>query len=275
MVLIKSGLNHKGEVCEFFMEENLVKNAEPVKKVVQTKDFDFVTIIAGIPGAGKTNFSITLAKFFDPDFNIDKICFTADDFISVTNQCPKHSAVILDESFASLNTKVGMSTDFLRIINHLQLLRQKNLFIILNLPNFFDLHKGISLYRSSWLFVVYSESFGLRGTFSAYDRDSKRILFVKGSKYMDYNCVRPNFRGRFTRQKAIDDEEYEKRKREHLEQQNQMDSFRGSKLQTQRDALLYYMKNDLNVHVDKLIEITGLGQRTIYKALENHAKQLK
>ena len=275
MVMIKSGLDYKGEPCEFFMEENLVKNAEPVKKVVQTKDFDFVSIVCGIPGVGKSNFSITLAKFFDPDFNIDKICFTADDFISVTNDCPKHSAVILDESFASLNTKVGMSSDFLRIINHLQLIRQKNLFIILCLPNFFDLHKGISLYRSSWLFVVYSEEFGKRGTFTCYDRNAKRILFVKGSKYMDYSCVDPNFRGRFTRQKAIDDVEYERRKREHLEQQGQVDSFKGSKLCAQRDSLMYYMKNNLDIHIDKLVEITGLGRRGIYNALQNYAKQLK
>ncbi len=272
---IKSGLDYKGDPCEFYMDSDLVRNAEPVKEVVRTKDFDFVSLVCGIPGAGKSNFAINLAKYFDEDFNIDKIAFTAEDFIEITNKVPKHSAVVLDESFASLNSKVGQSSDFQKLINHLQLIRQKNLFIILNLPNFFDLHKNMSLYRSSWLFLVYSETFGKRGTFQCFDRNAKRILYVKGSKYMDYQATRYNFHGRFTKQKAIDDVEYERRKKKHLESQGKMDLLKSSKPTQQRNVLLHYLKKDMKIGVDKLMSLTTLSRRAVYMAIETHADLLE
>ncbi len=267
MVIVTSGKNWKGEDCEFYMDGYLLKNVEKVKEVVQKKDFDYVAIIAGLPGAGKSNFAITLAKYFCPWFDHTYIAYTAEQFIELTNNCPKRSSVVLDESFASLNSKVGMSSDYLKVVNHLQLIRQKNLFILLCLPNFFDLNKGIAIYRTSHLFVIYGKKFGDRGSFSAFDRDNKKMLYIKGQKYMNYNCVKPNFRGQFTKQKALPVEIYDKLKLQHLKEQNINIGRKTTRVNVQRDKVLAYCKFILKIPVKKLQDLTKLTPESIYTAI--------
>lgn len=273
MGTIESGLNWKGEPCKFYMERTLLENVEPVKKVVLNKDFDFVSVIAGLPGMGKSNFSMSLAKFFDPNFCLENVAFTADQFIEKTNELPKNSSIVLDESFDSMNSKVGMSREFLKVMNHLQLIRQRNLFIILNLPNFFDLHKSIAIYRSSFLFVVYGQSFGERGTFAAYGREEKKMLYINGSKYMNYHCEPPNFRGRFFKQTAIDQKEYEVLKLEHLRQQVN-EGVTYSSVQEHRDKIIAYNKLIMNMPVDKIQEITGLSNKSVYNSINRQKKYI-
>lgn len=265
MVVTECGKNWEGEPCKFYIEGTLLENLRPVKKVVIEKDFDHVNIIAGLPGMGKSNFAISLAKFYDNDFSIKNICFTADEFVHLTNTLPKRSAIILDESFDSMNSRVGTSKDFLKIMNHLQLIRQRNLFIILNLPNYFDLHKSIAIYRSSFLFVVYGKEFGDRGRFAAFGRDEKKRLYIDGKKYMNYHCVQPNFRGKFFKQTAIDFEAYEEMKLKHLREQAS-EGVTESSIRQQRDTLLAYNRFLLNIPVNDLMELTGMEQRTLYTA---------
>lgn len=118
-----------------------------------------------------------------------------------------------------MNTKVSRSSEFVKIMNHLQLIRQKGLFIILCLPNFFDLNKGIAIFRTTHLFVVYHDKFR-RGFFGAFGRDSKRMLYVKGNKYVDYNCIKPNFKGRFTKEWIANQKLYDEMKLNHLKSQS-------------------------------------------------------
>lgn len=267
MTIVKSGKNWKGEECEFYLDENLFKNLEEIKRVVTGGDWDYVCLVSGNPGVGKSNFAISCAKFLCENFNEKYICFSAQEFIDLTSTCPKNSAVILDESFASLNAKVSMSSDFIRIINHLQLIRQKNLFIFLVLPNFFDLAKGVAIYRAHHLFVVYGEKFGDRGRFAAFSRDNKRLLYINGQKFMNYNAQKPNFRGKFVKQKVIDKEVYEKLKSEHLKKQGEIQT-KKSKYQMQRDKLIKFC-NENKLSKDDLMNVTGLQRNQINKIIRD------
>lgn len=264
MVKVESGLDWKGEPCSFIMNEYLLANLEPVKKVVQNKDFDFVTLVAGLPGIGKSTFGINMAKYLDPNFTIDNIAFTAEDFIELTNTLPPRSAVILDESFESMNSKVGMSADFLKIMNHLQLIRQRNLFIILILPNFFDLQKSIAIYRSSFLFVCYGKKFGNRGSFAAFGREEKKMLYILGQKYLNYHATAPNFRGKFYKQQAINEDEYNKRKLEHLQNRAKDKTAKVGRADKTKVMLAAYMRHVLNISAKKMAEITGVSERAIH-----------
>lgn len=267
MVIVTCGKNWEGEDCQYSIDNNLHKNLEHIKKIVTTKDFDFVMIVSGLPGLGKSNFAINIAKFFDYNFTEKNIAFTSDEFIELSNTLPRHSALILDESFASLNSKIGMSADFIRIVNHLQLIRQRNLFTILCLPNFFDLNKSIAIYRSSFLVVVYGKEFGDRGSFAIFGREEKKMLYILGQKYMNYQAVKPNFRGRFAKQKAISEEEYMETKLEHLTQQEKEKLQQIKKDTIVRNRLVFYLRNDENWKINKIIEISGLSKKTIYNIL--------
>jgi len=275
MTTVTSGLNWKGEPCEFYMNVMLYNSMTQIREIVKTKDFDYVSIVAGLPGMGKSNFAITLAKFCDENFNVDNIAFTADQFIEKTINAPKGTAIILDESFSSMNSKVSTSKDFLRIINHLQLIRQQNLFIILCLPNFFDLGKAISIYRSMHLFVVYGAEFGKRGEFACFNRDKKRNLYVKGIKYMNYMVETPNFRGKFYQQKAIDDKVYEKLKYEHLkandEQLTEKKSASAKTIKFYRALLKVY--EDKKLTIDEICEYFDFSYRTFMRIKHEYPLQ--
>lgn len=209
-------IDYQGNKKEFSIDGYLAKALDVIKVRVKKRGWDSINPIVGLPSTGKSTLSWTLAKYCDENFTEKNIAFTDEEFIQITNSCPPYSAVILDESFASMNTKLSMTAEFLRIINHLQLIRQKNLFIFLCLPNFFDLQKSIAIFRTSILFLTYDVN-GQRGRFMVWDRMNKKKLYILGSKYIDYNCVPANFRGRFNLNEGIIDENaYNLRKRQHL-----------------------------------------------------------
>ncbi len=251
----------------FSMERTLYDQLMEVKEVVTTKDWDYVCVIGGNPGVGKSTFSHPLAKAMCPWFDETYICFTAEEFIKVTNKCPKFSSVILDESFDSMNTNLTRSKDFLRIMNHLQIIRQKNLFIFLCLPNFFDLAKGIAIWRSHHLFVCYSKNFGDRGTFAVFNRDRKKKLYLDGKRYYDYNIIQPNIRGNFFPSKVLDWDKYEEKKAQHLQDQDVIQAKSGNEI---RDKLIGHMNVKLRQSTKILSEFTGIGIRTVQQIIKDY-----
>ena len=230
--LSKIPLKKNGEPYKI-LDKSLRTEMVGVKEKVMKHNWDYVSVVAGLPGAGKSTFARSAAKFCDHNFpgepvkneegkiidQIPHIVFTAQDFINITTTCPEYSSIVYDECFEGMNTKATLSPEFQKIINHLQLIRKRHLFIFLCLPNFFDLSKGIAVFRTSHLFLTYSNSQGKRGFVLAFSRGNKRRLYVEGRQYMNYNAVQANFRCKFTRNNWILDEElYETKKDKVLQQ---------------------------------------------------------
>lgn len=264
MPVVTSGVDKNGKPLCWGMDGYLKDNMDRAIKRVK-KGWDYVAIVSGLPGSGKSQFAQGLARYCCPTFDENYIAFSAEDFITLTNNCPEYSSIVLDESFQSLNSKVGMSSDFLRIINHLQLVRQKHLFIFLCLPNFFDLSKGVAIFRASHLFIAYDVD-DVRGSFIAFDRDGKRKLFIKGSKFLDYNAQPSNFHGKFRKCGAIDEEVYEKLKREHLMAQDERLRHEDSKLD-KRTYIYYYLIEKEGWDMKRLINASKLDQSNVYRIL--------
>ncbi len=267
MVKVISGKDWLGRDCEFYLDGYLQKNLDEIKGVVTTKNFDSVFIIAGRPGLGKSNFAITCAKYCCPWFDKSYIVGTTEEFKTLTTNCPKNSSVILDESFAGLNSKISNSFEFLEITNHIQKIRQKNLFIFLCLPDFFDLNKGIAIYRSNILFVVYGHEFGTRGFFQCYDWEKKKSLYINGKKFLNYNCIVPNFRGRFTKQQAIDDVEYEQWKLEHLNENITQRREGSIRIIKQRNRIITQLYLNHGFSIKDLILLSEISERQIYSII--------
>lgn len=209
------------------MGKKYYSKIKSIKKIGKMKTYDLHTPIYhnflldnGIlsHNSGKsTLMRTTIAPYLAETLNNIYIVFTADDFVKTSNECPENSVILVDEGFADWNSRQSTRNTFLKLVNHAQLIRQKHLYILICLPNFFDLSKTIAIFRSSHLFVTYATDRGRRGQFLAFGRDKKRELYIKGSKYMDYNCVRANFVGNFRMNKGLmDDEGYERLKKRHL-----------------------------------------------------------
>lgn len=268
--------NFKGEDAPITID-NQLKSALDIAKARVKKDWDYVGVICGLSGAGKSTFARnTVAKYCCPWFSDKYTAMTDKEFIYITKKCRPNSSVVLDESFASMNTKLIFSPEFIRIVNHLQIIRQKNLYIFLCLPNFFDLGKSMAIFRSSHLFVTYAQEDGSRGYFLAFGREEKRKLYVKGSKFMDYYAEDPNFKGRFFKNAFVNDEEaYLKKKMDNLQEKDRKVKVKGKDYYKIHEAMqkLYAQEKMNMIKIGKLFGVTQETVRLMIRDFERYMKE--
>ena len=272
MVIVTSGLDKNGKPCSFYMDGTLLRELTPIKKLVTKKNHYYCAIVAGPPGSGKSTFLKGPAKLSDPTFDESRYCFSADEFIKKSNDLPPHSAIVLDESFESLNTNVSRSKEFLRVLNHLQIIRQKNLFIFLCLPNFFDLAKNVAIFLTSHLFLTYVDIHGDRGRFLAFGRPEKRRLYVIGKKFVDYNCVKANFKARYPlADHILDTKAYERRKFLHLKRQEKLIEVFDPK--GFRNEVIYRLRKEYHFKNSQLVNLFGLKRAMINLIIAKKSKE--
>jgi len=234
----------QGYEKQLYIADAIADNLKRTKVAVLTKGWDYVCIISGLPGVGKSTFAQALAKYLDPSFESWQICFTGSEFRNKTINGTKGQAFVLDESFADMNTSLSKDPEFIATVNHLQLIRQKNLFLILVLPDFFSLSKNIAIFRASHLFVPYSEDYS-HGDVAVFDREAKRELYIKGKQFLNYQCYPPNFRCDYNKNWVVDEQDYLKRKEQHLIEQAKVKE-KGQRAGMLRDLITYVLKQQTN-----------------------------
>lgn len=181
---------------EYYIEPRLKRDLTEIKKGLAKKDKDYVMVIDGLEGSGKTTHGLQIGKFIDPSLNLDRVTLTADEFRSAIIHASPGQCVIYDEAFTGLSSRSALSEMNRLLVSLMMQMRQKNLFVIIILPSYFLLDKYVALFRAKSLIHVY-ELRGIRGYFAAYNIRLKRLLYLKGLKTYDYSQVRTNFRGRF------------------------------------------------------------------------------
>ena len=184
------------------------------------RQWDFVGIIDGGEGAGKTTFAFQLCKAVDPTFNIDRVCFNEEQFNEQVLKCSPGQAICLDEAMNVFFKRTTMSATNILMVRVLAECRKRNLFLLFVMPSFFEMDRYPALHRASCLIHVYTvmneRGDADRGYFRYYDKDKKKKLYLEGRKAMIYNVVKPNFFGRFTKSFPIPDKEYQAKKDEAL-----------------------------------------------------------
>lgn len=229
--------------------DGYLKNVLDKAKVIIKKDWDMCFLIDGKEREGKSILSMNCAAYCDPNFNIDKICFTPDELHKVINEAPKYSAVVYDEAFSGLNSRATMSMINRTIVQHLAEVGQKNLFLFVNMPTFFDLDRYVSIHRSRALCHVYHGENFERGHFAYYDDDKKKDLYLLGKKFYSYKTPRPNFIGRFTNHYPIDEVEYRKRKLKALRRRE----LGSEELSREKEITEYLFSRLLDVDKDNVL----------------------
>lgn len=203
--------NSKGEEDSLYMDDRLHRGAIKTKDRLIKKDADDVYLVDGGEGAGKSVFAMQFAKAIDSSFNIERICFTPDEFIKAIQDAQKGQAIIYDEAYSGLASRQSLSEINKLIVSMMMEMRQKNLVVIIVLPTFFMLDKYVAIFRSRGLFHIY-QSRGRRGYFLYYNNKNKKKLYLLGRKLMDYRLPRVDFRGKFYGKYVVDEEEYRRRK---------------------------------------------------------------
>jgi len=210
---------------------------EKIKKRITKHDKDYVMLVDGYEGAGKSTFAMQIGTYIDPTLCLERLCMTADEFKKAIMSAGKGECVIYDEAVTGLSagesiTRIG------RLLKSLMMqMRQKNLFVIVILPSLFEFNKYAVLSRAMSFFHVY-ESSGRMGYWVGYNRKDMRMLYLKGKKTHSY-LVRSRFNGRFYGKYTVNDEEYRTKKEEALLEMDEHDGRGGeSKMTYQRKIFL-------------------------------------
>lgn len=192
--------------------DGYLKNAFDIAKKEIKNDWDFVFNYDGVEGSGKSVKCMQDAFYCDPTLTLDRYAFNAEEFKAAIRKAEKFQAVVYDEAHSGLNSRAAMSLVNRSLVSMLTEIRQKNLFVFVVLPTFFDLDRYVAIWRSRALIHVYTKESFERGYFAFFNIDRKKMLYIKGKKFYQYSVVKPNFVGRFTNYYPLDQAEYRKRK---------------------------------------------------------------
>lgn len=199
----------------YYLDGILKTNLDNLKKDLK-QDYDALIIISGRERFGKSTIAGQIAYYLDPTYNIDRCCFTAEQFQDAVKSSDKYQAIVFDEAHGYLNSRQSMSRFNIELVKVMAEMGFRNLFIIICLPNFFELDKYPAIHRSVSMVHVYKRSY-----FGAYNYSKKRKLYIKGKKTYDYHSVSPDFIGRFTKFFPIPKAEYDAKKLKSLTQMQQ------------------------------------------------------
>lgn len=259
----------------FYIDPVLRTELDKVRYRVLKKDFDFVTVVDGREGSGKSVLALQMGAYLDPYFSLEKVVFTSEEFIKKIKD-PKikiGSCIVLDEAFNAINSRASM-TEVNRSMGAVATeMRQKNLFIIIVLPSFFDLDKQFSIHRCSSLIHVYLKDNVERGQFLIFPRSKKLHLYLNGKKTYNYSKPKsPLPPCRFTNHYTVDEQEY--RRKKSLAFKKRTVSNQARNWLNQRNAYIKYIYKVMNLSQDELgkvptnFGVLPVGQRHISRILQ-------
>lgn len=201
---------------EWHMEKDLVDKLEQIKAQLRRNN-NYVMIIDGNTGEGKTTLACQIAKYVDPNFDSHNLYYDGDEYIKGCIYAGKYSAVVYDEAYRDWSSTRVMSSMSHRLNAMMMEIRQNNLFHIIVLPSFFDLNKTMAIFGSDSLIHVCRRSGNRIGGFKYFHRPLKKYLYIQGKKFYNYAAAKRLIRGTFGPKMPINEEAYLVKKKEMLQ----------------------------------------------------------
>ena len=121
-----------GYVSEYSMDKRLKRNLDDkILPSLKTKDKDYVVVVDGREGSGKTTFAIQMGKYVDPSLNLARVVFGPENFREAILKAKKYECIIYDEAFTGFSSRASLSPVNRVLVSLAMQMRQKNLLIIL------------------------------------------------------------------------------------------------------------------------------------------------
>lgn len=210
----------------FYMDGNLKGNIDGLAKAM-IRDMQFVGIgFSSTLGVrtGKSTLFQQIGYYYtqqmnelhglDLKFDLNNIVFKSKTLIERAFELPKYSCIILDEG-DDLTTHY-MSKTMQELKRFFRKCGQLNIFVLLILPDFFEIPKSFAINRSIFSIDVRFEDNFERGYFKFYSFNKKRDLYNKGKRDANYSVIKPSFWGRFPKPYMVNEAEYRKAKYEDM-----------------------------------------------------------
>lgn len=257
---------------EYYMDGGLNKILTTIAYNVPN-DWDSLILISG-DGMVRVGKSVlaqqvgkALSRRLKTKWGLDNIVFSGRELIEKSKTFPKHSVFVYDEARGELDTKKVMEDITKTLMDFFAECGMYNHVIIIVLPDFFDLPKGIAISRSELLLNVYRDrsikknEYGEevvkfeRGFFDGYHRASKKKLYIIGKKnFNDYGSVKREFVGHFPNVFTVDKKQYEAKKLQYLSR----DRTKDDKEFKFNAALVVLSKHLSALQIEKELNLVGV-----------------
>jgi len=130
MVIIK---DKKGKDL-FAISKKLHRFAMRVHKKINEDDQEFWCLFQGDTGTGKSLAAQRFGYVVDPTLCVNRVCFDVKEFVKAIIDAPKHSCVIADEGVSIFFSRASMTKEGRLVAELSAQIRQKNLLIIICVP---------------------------------------------------------------------------------------------------------------------------------------------
>jgi len=217
----KSNKEFQGYTLDGYLKDNIDNYLIKAVK----KKWDGVLLFTGMEGSGKTTLAGACARYIDPNFTIDNVVFTVNQFFEAVDKAPPESVILWDEMvFGGLSTEALTSVQT-ALIKKMTTIRKKRLYIFLVIPSIFLLRMYFAIFRTRAMIDCYTDDGIERGRFKFYSFETKRKLFFLGKKTWNMHCIKSDFYGSFTNTDGLfyDLKEYDDKKESAIKSINDKD----------------------------------------------------
>jgi len=277
------GSNPKQKSDGFYMDGYLKENLDILAEKI-ADDQQFVILISGSGQVrvGKSVLAQQIGSYLtykvremhrvrNNKFDLSNIVFKAKDLKKKALELPKYSVVTLDEGDDLTEHYLSALSKELR--KFFRKCGQLNQFIILLLPDFFELPRSYAITRSICLVDVHFYKKFERGYFKFYNFKAKKNLYLRGKKFSDYDIVNPNFSGRFTNFYTVNETAYRSKKWRDLSNIDEAEEKTiTQKLKDNNVILFKKLYQNLGLTIAKLAQGFGISLRTAHRWLDTKDK---
>ena len=129
-----------------------------IKNRIYKKNKNFLAIICGSTGSGKSTAALAIAEALDSNFNIDNVVFNVNEFMDLLNSAKlkKGAVIIWDEAGVGMPSREWYAISNKAINYVLQTFRHLNLVVLFTTPDFNFIDS-----QSRRLFHAYFETIGI------------------------------------------------------------------------------------------------------------------
>ncbi|MFB6181135.1 MAG: hypothetical protein ABEJ93_04615, partial [Candidatus Nanohalobium sp.] len=130
--------------AEELLDDKICRALDITKKRVRDRDKDFVCLVEGGEGNGKSSVALEMAKYMDPAFDVDEqVCMSHEQVIRTADELQPYQAIVFDEGIEALLSRNHGKTKNKIMIEWFREIRAKNLFIFICMPEFKEIEKPI------------------------------------------------------------------------------------------------------------------------------------
>lgn len=248
-----------------YFDGELITRLDYIQNKLLKNNWDVVIIVDGIEGSGKSTLGLQIAWLLsNGKLTMKNLILGLEDAPDKLEKAEQGEIFVMDEGSLSFGSRETMKREQVELIKIFNVIRQKNLGLIVVAPSFFDLNKYISVHRSRALIHVYTDKDLTRGRFAFFNQKGKNILYSEGKRnYNSYSKPVANFYGRFVNHNPLG-EEYIKAKERSMFEAFQS---RKKKLPNKKDVLIElvnnYKERNPNVTQENMAQIFGVTRKTL------------